>query len=97
MSISESIFSGKTHIIPLADVQHVEKEVWGGTETFGQTTCVGRERNRYTVITNHTIKKDGKWINPIILPHFEGAQFMKSWCRYRYELENLAIHGEKQE
>jgi len=86
--MTDAIFSGTTITIPLADVQHIEREVWGGKELIGLTVVDGPERIRYTVVTKHSVRgADGKWLNAIILPHYEGAQFMKAWGQYRSELE----------
>jgi len=78
--VSESIFSGTTKIIPMADVQHIEK-------------CNKKTRNDYDgikIITKHT-KWDMEadtWANNIYLKKEEAKSFMKAWCFYRYELEN---------
>lgn len=85
--ISETIFSGNTTVIPMADVQHVVKEAWGKNELHGYTVSPGPERISYTVITKHSRRENGKWVNAIILPHYEGAQFMKSWLLYRSEID----------
>ena len=83
-SVSESIFSGKTTIIPMADVQHIEK-LW--------YTSDEKTRDNYRgikVITKHTrwdIEADS-WANNIYLDRQEGDDFLKAWCIYRNELEN---------
>ena len=79
----ESIFSGKNCIIPMADVQHIERH-WYGTE----------ERNKHNfkgikIITKHTtwsVKIDD-WSNNIYLDRKEADQFLKSWCLYRSLIE----------
>ena len=82
-SVSESIFSGKTTIIPMADVQHIEK-LW--------YTSDEKTRDNYRgikVITKHTrwdIEADS-WSNNIYLDRQEGDDFLKAWCIYRNELE----------
>ena len=82
-SVSESIFSGKTTIIPMADVQHIEK-LW--------YTSDEKTRDNYRgikVITKHTrwdIEADS-WVNNICLDRQEGDDFLKAWCIYRNEIE----------
>lgn len=46
--ITESIFDGKTTIIPMADVQHVEKH-WFGSEVRTKDNYAGIK-----IITRHT-------------------------------------------
>jgi len=85
--VHETIFSCKIGIekvvIPMADVQHIEVEEWGGN--IGNKTV----RNVYTVITCHTIRKNGKYLNSIRLKHNMGAKFMRAWCDYRSELDEI--------
>lgn len=69
--ISESIFSGETTIIPMADVQHIEKCKQGGI----------------IIITCHTkwdVEQD-YWANNIYLNDEESKKFLEAWCYYRYE------------
>ena len=73
--VQESIFSGKTTVIPMADVQHIEKHPNGGCK----------------VITKHTrwdMEAD-TWANNIWLDTEEAVEFKKAWCLYRGELEGL--------
>ncbi len=92
--ISESIFSGKTMIIPMADVSHIEKQF----ET--RDTANGAKKGDlcgYIIITKHTrwdMELDG-WANNIYLETEEGEKFVRAWCDYRYEAENLEENGVK--
>ena len=84
-NISESIYSGKTTIIPMADVQHIEKSWYTGDE---------KTRDNWRgliVITKHTrwdMDAD-TWANNIYLDREEGETFLRVWCEYRAESEGL--------
>ena len=88
--VSESIFSGKSTIIPMADVQHIEKQfhtcdLVDGTKK-GDLSCI-------LIITKHT-KWDMEadcWANNICLSKDEAENFIKTWCFYRHELEKETI------
>jgi hypothetical protein len=73
MSVTESIFSGTTVIVPLADVQHIEIGKDGGI----------------AVITKHTRwdREGDYWANNIFIGGEEAVRFRAAWCRYRSELE----------
>ena len=85
--ISESIFDGETAVIPMADVQHIEKHWYSGDDT-------PRTKDNYKgilVITKHTrwdMEAD-TWSNNVYLGRKEADEFLKAWCRYRNELENV--------
>jgi hypothetical protein len=71
--VTESIYNGKTVVIPLADVQHIERDNPLGL----------------VVVTSHTRwdwERDG-WANNIWIDKTEADDFMGAWCRYRSELE----------
>lgn len=74
-SVTESIYSGSV-IVPLADVQHIEK--------WDKHTVPGIK-----VITKHTRwdNDPGDWANPIWISEPEATAFRSAWCRYRSELE----------
>lgn len=84
--ISESIFDGTTTIIPMADVQHIEKHWYPSDE---------RTRDNYrgvkviTKYTKYNIEAD-VWENNIYLDRKEADDFLKSWCYYRHELESIS-------
>ena len=75
-TVTESIFSGSSVIVALADVQHIEKH--------DKNSVPG-----IMVITKHTrwdCEQD-VWANAIWISEPEAAAFRSSWCRYRSELE----------
>ena len=84
--VSESIFSGKTMVIAMADVQHVEKsfedrDMLSGAKKGDLSGC--------QVITKHTrwdMEAD-TWANAIWLPKEQTERFLSAWCHYRAELE----------
>lgn len=75
-TVSESIFSGQTVIVPFADVQHIERHP--------QNSIPGIK-----VITKHTRwdSDAGDWANSIWISEPEAVQFRRAWCAYRSELE----------
>ena len=83
--ISESIFSGKKTVIPMSDVQHVEKHWYQGDKKTKDNW------RGLLVITKHTrwdMDAD-TWANHIYLDREEGQSFLRAWCEYRAELEGL--------
>jgi hypothetical protein len=72
-AVTESIYSGKGVIVPLADVQHIEIANPAGL----------------VVVTKHTRwdHEGGYWANSIWIGDDEAAAFKAAWCRYRSELE----------
>lgn len=72
-TVTESIYNGKTIIVPLADVQHIETKMPGGL----------------IVVTKHTRwdKDLDFWANSIWIDDAEAKDFKAAWCRYRSELE----------
>lgn len=71
--VTESIYSSKSVIVPLADVQHIEK--WAG--------------GQLVVVTKHTTWDfdHDAWANNISISAGEADGFRAAWCRYRSELE----------
>lgn len=85
---TESIYDGLSCIVPLAEVQHIEKIKRG--PYIGET---GLQPNGLHVITRMTTwcqQMDG-WMNPIYIPTDEAAAFMAAWCRYRSEIESETL------
>ena len=73
--ISESIFSNGKVIIPMADVQHIEK------------LKRDDKPNGLWLITKHTnwdYEMD-MWNNPIYITEEDSQSFIDAWCFYRYE------------
>lgn len=71
-TVTESIYSGKNVIIPLADVQHIEKHKDG--------IVVVTKHTRWDC--EHDVWANGIWISDP-----EATDFRSAWCRYRSELE----------
>lgn len=71
--VTESIYSGKSVVVPMADVQHIER-----TNPLG-----------LIVVTKHTRwdNEGGGWANGIWIDKAEADGFMRAWCNYRAELE----------
>lgn len=71
--VTESIYSGKSVIVPLADVQHIETHKAPGL----------------IVVTKHTRwdAETDAWANNIWVDGAEADTFKAAWCRYRSELE----------
>ena len=71
--VTESIYSGKSHTIPLALVQHIER----------------RGNAQYMVVMkSSTYNTDfDDYNNAPCLDKDEGPAFVAAWCRYRSELE----------
>lgn len=75
-TVTESIFSGTSVIVPMADVQHIERH--------DKNSVPG-----IFVITKHTRWNFDRdlWENAIWLSEPEAAAFRRAWCSYRAELE----------
>ena len=91
--VSESIWSNKDVVIPMADVQHIEKDY--SCYSSDDDTIKKGGFSGLTIITKHT-RMDvhtGVWVNPITVSNHDKSaeRFIKDWCFYRYELEG----GEK--
>ena len=80
--ITESIFSSDTLVVPLADVQHIEKRMLQDEEFL----MVVMKSTRY----NNQI---GEWDNAVYIPTRLTPSFLKSWCSYRHELEGVNMEG----
>ncbi|HAD32190.1 MAG TPA: hypothetical protein DCE77_11495 [Methylophaga sp.] len=76
-TVTESIFSGKTHIIPMAEVHHIERDM---REDYSDAVIV---------VLNGTTWNVGMdaYNNSAYLRHEEASAFLSCWCRYRAELE----------
>jgi len=88
--VNESVFSGESCIIPMADVQHIERH-WYGSDEKTKENYKGVK-----IITKHT-KWDmdaDTWANNIYLSREEADKFLECWCMYRHELEfdTLAVN-----
>jgi hypothetical protein len=93
--ISESIFSGRDVLVPLADVQHIEKQYEKIYDTSGLTIkYIGTDYTKLSgilVITDKTKWnfENDTWENAIWVGATanQAQEFLKAWCQYRHELE----------
>jgi len=77
-TVKESIFSGKTVIIPMAEVQHIERDKRNG---FEDGISIIFKSTRWSTEMD-------AWDNTAYLRHYEAESFLKCWCKYRAELES---------
>jgi hypothetical protein len=100
MKPSETIFSGKNIIIPMADVQHIEKVYAKIYENKfgipGCSTCVGTDYDTLDgiqVITDKTKWnfENDCWENAIWIGSTDNQaqEFLKVWCNYRSEIDGM--------
>lgn len=86
--ILDSIYSDKCFVIPMADVQHIEKQYH--TCNLADGTKKG-DLAGIIIITKHThwnIEAD-VWDNNIWLPARSALKFMEAWYYYRHTLDQL--------
>ena len=71
--VTESIYTSPSIVVPLADVQHIEKHNPLGL----------------IVVTKHTRWDSDRdhWANNIWIDKAEAPAFLAAWCQYRSELE----------
>lgn len=86
MSTHESIFSNGRVVIPMAEVQHVEKKTYDcdlvdGTKKGDLMGCAV-----ITSMTRWNFEHDC-WENSIWLGAEETIPFLKAWCDYRADFE----------
>ena len=91
--INEIFFNGTTVIVPLADIQHIEKHFyikWNKELDINEPTD---EIAGYVIITKHTrwdMEAD-TWANNIYLNKEEGEKLINSWHKYRNEIDSNGI------
>ena len=87
--MSESIFSGKNTTIPMADVQHIEKQFYN--MNLENPVCKKGGLQGIVIITKHTRwdVEVGTWANNAYIGNIDGEaeRFIKAWCFYRHEIE----------
>ncbi len=84
----ESVYSDKCFVIPMADVQHIEKEYH--THDLVDGTKEG-DFLGIIIITKHTrwdMEAD-TWANNIWLPAKNALKFLEAWYLYRHKLESI--------
>lgn len=75
--VTESIFSGETAVVPIAEVHHIERDTREGYKDAIRVVLNGTTWNSALNTYN----------NSICLRHDEAEAFLQCWCRYRSELE----------
>ena len=80
--VSESIYTSSSIVVPMAEVQHVEKL----KRSDGNGGMVPNGLFLITRFTRWSQEMD-MWENPIVIPPDESEEFLKAWCFYRNELE----------
>jgi hypothetical protein len=79
---SESIFNGKTHIIPLYRVLHVERDK---RESYSDAITVVMDGTTWN-------SEFDCYNNAPYLRHDEAESFLKWWCFYRSEIESEMLN-----
>ena len=90
--ITESIFTCKSAVIPMADVQHIEKQY----QTVDLVNGAKKgDLSGIIIVTKHTTwdTENDFWANNIWLSAAEAESFIKAWCNYRRELEGNIMDG----
>lgn len=93
--VTESIFSGLNYIIPLADVQHIERHWYRDDKDRNKQNYRG-----LVVVTDHTTwcLESDTYANSLYIAAGEEAEsFMQCWFRYRHKLEAPTIMVTRQE
>jgi hypothetical protein len=80
--VSESIYTSDSRVVPMAEVQHIEKL----KRSDGNGEMVPNGLFLITKMTTWSKEMD-MWENPILIPQDESEEFLKAWCFYRHELE----------
>ena len=86
--IVKSIYTDKCFVIPMADVQHIEKQYYNYDSADGKIKSGGL--SGIIVITKHTrwdMEVD-TWANNIWLPTESALKFLDTWYFYRHEIDN---------
>ncbi len=79
--VSESIFSGNSHVIPLAEVLYIQRQKSNTTVNPIWVIMKGTTANN----------ENGDWNNAPFLRDDEAASFLRTWCDYRSELESETL------
>ena len=72
--VTESVYSYDNLVIPMADVQHIEK-LSNGIFIITKHT--------------HWNFKHDMWDNPIFIPKENEQKFLSSWCNFRAEADEV--------
>lgn len=84
-TVTESIFDGATTVIPMADVQHIQRH-WVSTPVAQRTKY---NYQGLIIVTKHTTwdRELDNYANNIYIDGEEAKEFLKAWSQYRAELE----------
>ena len=82
--VAESIYSGQSTVVALAEVQHVE--ILRRLKSADTNEMQPNGLNAITKMTKWSQVMDA-WENPIYIPEDEAEAFLSAWCRYRSEIE----------
>jgi len=93
---SETIYSDGNVIIPMADVQHIEKKYYS-TDMLNPPVKQG-DLMGILIITCHT-RWDmiaDCWANNIWIGREKAEDFIRAWCYFRYEVDGIKEKAENQ-
>lgn len=79
--VTESIFNTDEFVIPMADVQHIEKD---RREIYKGAVKIIMKSTRYNF--EHDCWDNQIWLNANV-----GPKFLSAWCQYRHELEKETL------
>ena len=85
----ESVYSDKCFVIPMADIQHIEKNYHNYNSANGKIRK--GDLSGIVIITKHTrwdMEAD-TWANNIWLPAENALKFLDAWYLYRHKLESI--------
>lgn len=94
---SETIYSDGNVIIPMADVQHIEKRYYS-TDMVNPSVKKG-DLMGILIVTCHT-KWDmvaDCWSNNIWIGREKAENFIRDWCYFRYEVDGIRAQVESKE
>lgn len=78
--ITESVWTSDRLLIPMADVQHIEKR-----------SVNNPSKPMYLMVVMKSTRYDNtcsEWANAIYIEPEKAESFMRDWCNYRGELDN---------
>lgn len=86
--VTKNIFNGLTHVIPMADVSHVQRHWFSSDTDRTKDNCRG-----LVVVMKHTTwnQEIDYYNNNPYLEQEEAKEFLKCWYKYRSEVESEAL------
>jgi len=87
---SETIYSNGEVIIPMADVQHIEKKYYSH-DMISPPNIKKGDLMGILVITRHTRwdTDNDCWANNIWIGRDKAEGFIRDWCYFRYEIDGI--------